>query len=58
MRYTFTVTNRNPETIANKLAAKLGRKPTDAELRAEVARILFDRDEQTARTLESLRYRK
>ena len=36
----ITVTNNNPNTIANRLAEKLGRKPTDAELRDEVKRIL------------------
>lgn len=32
--------NDNPRTIANVLAAKLGRPPTHAELVAEVRRIL------------------
>ncbi len=32
--------NDNPNTIANRLAARLGREPTDAELRDEVKRIL------------------
>ena len=36
----FTVTNKNPNTIANRLAVKLGREPTGAELKADVARIL------------------
>ena len=40
MIITFTVTNKNPETIWNKLAAKLGRQPTNAEAKAEVQRIL------------------
>jgi len=35
-----TWTNNNPNTIANRLAAKLGRQPTAAELVAEVKRIL------------------
>ena len=33
-------TNPNPETIWNRLAARLGRAPTDAEAREEVKRIL------------------
>ncbi len=41
MRITTTWTNRNPDTIWNRLAAKLGREPTPAEARAEVQRILF-----------------
>ena len=40
MQLNFSVTNRNPNTIANKLAAKLGREPSNAELCAEVKRIL------------------
>lgn len=39
---TQTVTNSNPNTIWNKLAAKLGREPTNQEARAEVERILQD----------------
>ncbi len=35
-----TWTNTNPNTIWNKLAAKLGREPTTAEATAEVKRIL------------------
>ena len=35
-----TWTNKNPNTIWNKLAAKLGREPTNDEARAEVRRIL------------------
>jgi hypothetical protein len=37
---TTTRTNPNPNTIWNKLAAKLGREPTSAEGAAEVKRIL------------------
>ena len=37
---TFTVLNDNPNTIWNRLAARLGREPTNAEARAEVLRIL------------------
>ena len=32
--------NDNPDTIWNKLAARLGREPTAAEAKAEVRRIL------------------
>ena len=32
--------NANPNTIWNRLAAKLGREPTAAEAKAEVRRIL------------------
>lgn len=39
-RITFTITNRNPDTIYNKLAARLGREPSSDELRAEVQRII------------------
>ena len=43
---TFTVTttwhNDNPNTIWNRLAAKLGREPTNAEAAAEVKRILSE----------------
>ena len=35
-----TWTNHNPETVWNKLAARLGREPTPAEAKAEVLRIL------------------
>ena len=35
-----TFTNKNPNTIWNKLAARLGREPTNAEAKAEVRRIL------------------
>jgi len=37
---THTVRNDNPDTIFNRLAARLGREPTDAEARDEVLRIL------------------
>ncbi len=42
MRLTITVTNPNPNTIWNKLAARLGREPTNAEAAAEVRRILSE----------------
>lgn len=41
MRVTTTWTNRNPDTVWNRLAVKLGREPTAEEARAEVQRILF-----------------
>lgn len=37
---TVTVRNDNPNTIWNRLAAKLGREPTNEEAAAEVKRIL------------------
>ena len=40
MRVTVTVHNAGPHTIWAKLAAKLGREPTQAEAVAEVKRIL------------------
>lgn len=40
IRINVTWRNDNPATIANKLAAKLGREATHAELIAEVKRIL------------------
>lgn len=43
MRVNITWTNRNPDTIWNRLAAKLGREPTHAEASAEVQRILRSR---------------
>lgn len=40
MIVTTAWTNKNPKTIANCLAAKLGRQPTHEELKNEVKRIL------------------
>lgn len=40
MRITISWHNANPNTIWNKLAARLGREPTNAEVAAEVRRIL------------------
>lgn len=37
---TITVHNPNPNTIWNKLAARLGREPTNQEAADEVRRIL------------------
>lgn len=36
----ITWTNNNPNTIWNRLAAKLGREPTNAEAAEEVRRIM------------------
>lgn len=40
MQVNITFTNKNPDTIANKLALKLGREPSNEELKNEVLRIL------------------
>jgi len=40
----ITWTNKNPNTIWNKLAEKLGREPTQQETIAEVKRILTDKE--------------
>ncbi len=40
MQVNITHTNKNPNTIANKLAVKLGREPSNAELKEETLRIL------------------
>lgn len=43
MQITITWTpSGNPNTVWNKLAAKLGREPTNAEAAAEVKRILAE----------------
>jgi hypothetical protein len=42
MKVTITWQNANPNTIWGKLAAKLGREPTNAEAADEVKRILFE----------------
>lgn len=36
---TTTWTNRNPDTIYNRLAARLGREPTQQEVLADMRRI-------------------
>lgn len=41
-------TNPNPNTIWNRLAAKLGREPTNAEAAAEVKRILSEASQDLA----------
>lgn len=42
MNITVTWHNANPNTIWNKLAARLGREPTNAEAAAEVRRIMSE----------------
>ncbi len=42
MKTTLTFKNSNPETIENKLAEKLGRKPTHEELKRELSRIFSE----------------
>ena len=49
MNITTTWHNSNPNTVWNRLAAKLGRTPTDAEVTAEVRRILAEARAQGAR---------
>lgn len=45
IKITTTWTNNNPDTIWNKLAAKLGREPTSSEATEEVKRILREASE-------------
>lgn len=40
--HTIAFHNANPNTVWNRLAAKLGRQPTNEEAKAEVYRILTD----------------
>ena len=42
VRINITVHSDNPDTIWNRLAAKLGRQPTRDEASAEVKRILAE----------------
>ena len=49
MNVTTTWHNSNPNTVWNQLAAKLGRTPTDAEVTAEVRRILAEARAQGSR---------
>lgn len=42
LRVNVSWRNDNPDTIWNRLAAKLGREPTAAEAKAEVRRILAE----------------
>ena len=46
IRVRITWTNDNPNTIWNRLAAKLGREPTTAEAADEVLRILRESREE------------
>lgn len=48
IKITTTFTNRNPNTIWNQLAAKLGREPTNDEAAAEVRRILAEGTQEMA----------
>ena len=45
MRVTVTVHNAGPHTIWAKLAARLGREPTNAEAAQEVRRIMREAKE-------------
>ena len=49
MNITTTWHNANPDTIWARLSAKLGRTPTDAEVTAEVRRILAEARAQGSR---------
>lgn len=40
MQINITFTNKNPNTIYNKLAAKLGRLPSNNEIISELNRII------------------
>lgn len=42
VKVTISHTNNNPDTIWNRLAAKLGREPTMQEARDEVKRIMSE----------------
>lgn len=46
VKITFSWKNENPNTIWNKLAARLGREPTNAEAAAEVKRIMAESKEK------------
>jgi hypothetical protein len=46
VRVNITWHNANPDTIWNRLAAKLGREPTNAEATAEVKRILSEANDE------------
>jgi len=39
-KVTMTVTNSNPNTIYNRLKDKLGREPTNDEIKSDIRRIL------------------
>jgi hypothetical protein len=40
MQYRITFQNDNPNTIWNRLAARLGREPSATEVREEIRRII------------------
>jgi hypothetical protein len=42
LKTSVTFRNDNPNTIWNRLAARLGREPTNEEAKAEVLRILSE----------------
>jgi len=42
MKISITFTNSAPDTVWNRLAARLGREPTHAEAKADVLRILTE----------------
>lgn len=48
---TFTVRNDNPNTIWNRLAARLGREPTNAEAADECRRIMREAREEALASL-------
>jgi hypothetical protein len=48
VKVSITWHNDNPNTIWNRLAARLGRTPTNAEAREEVLRIMREAQHQTA----------
>ena len=47
MKVTIRWHNSNPNTVYNKLAARLGREPKSGEVRAEVARIISEAQVQS-----------
>lgn len=42
MKIVVTLRNDNPNTVWNRLAAKLGREPTDKEVSDEVKRVISE----------------
>lgn len=48
VRVSITWTNKNPDTIWNKLAARLGREPTNEEAREEIFRIIRENKQERA----------
>lgn len=57
MRVAVTVTNKNPDTIFNRLAAELGREPTDSEVKARVLGILRSSKSERPKPPEFNEYR-